>query len=85
MPAATITLKTQSPLTKTEAIEALQAVLALNGITFVNIGEKFVKVLTSEQAGGAGGSLDSTSCGPFAGDWVRMSRTSCSCNTSSPA
>ena len=60
VPQATITLKTQSPLTKTEAIEALQAVLGLNGITFVNIGEKFVKVLPPEQAAGAGGSLDST-------------------------
>jgi general secretion pathway protein D len=59
VPAATITLKTQSPLTKTEAIEAFQAVLALNGVALVNIGEKFVKVLPPDQAGAAGGSLDS--------------------------
>ena len=32
LPSAQIVLKTQTPLTKTEAIEALQAVLALNGI-----------------------------------------------------
>jgi general secretion pathway protein D len=60
VPQASITLKTQSPLTKTEAIEALQAVLALNGITLINIGDKFVKVLPPDQAAGGGGSLDST-------------------------
>ena len=37
LPAAQIVLKTQTPLTKTEAIQALQAVLALNGIAVVNI------------------------------------------------
>jgi general secretion pathway protein D len=51
---ASITLKTQSPLTKTEAIEALQAVLALNGIAVVNIGDKFVKVLAPGDANSAG-------------------------------
>jgi general secretion pathway protein D len=60
IPQASITLKTQTPLTKTEAIEALQAVLALNGIVVVPIGDKFVKVLTPDAAGGAGGTLDST-------------------------
>ena len=44
VPGAQIILKTQTPLTKTEAIEALEAVLALNGIAVVNIGDKFVKV-----------------------------------------
>jgi general secretion pathway protein D len=57
--APSIILKTQSPLTKTEAIEALQAVLALNGIVVVNIGDKFMKVLPPDQAGAAGGSLNS--------------------------
>ena len=51
-------MKTQTPLTKTEAIEALQAVLALNGISLVNIGDKFVKVLPSDQAGTAAGDFD---------------------------
>jgi general secretion pathway protein D len=55
----TIILKTQSPLTKTEAIEALQAVLALNGISVVNIGEKFVKVVPSADAPAAGGKFNS--------------------------
>ncbi len=59
--AGTIVLKTQTPLTKTEVIEALQAVLALNGITMVPIGDKFVKVVPVAEAGAAGGSLDETS------------------------
>ena len=44
VPQASIILKTETPLTKTEAVQALQAVLAMNGIEVVNIGEKFVKV-----------------------------------------
>jgi general secretion pathway protein D len=59
-PTGTIVLHTQSPLTKTEAKEALEAVLALNGITVIPIGEKFLKVLPPDLAGGSGGSLDST-------------------------
>jgi general secretion pathway protein D len=58
LPQAQVILKTQTPLTKTEAIEALQAVLALNGVSLVNIGDKFVKVLPSDQAGTSGGELD---------------------------
>jgi len=58
LPNASITLKTQTPLTKTEAIEALQAVLALNGIAVVNIGDKFVKVLSPDQANTAGGEFN---------------------------
>jgi general secretion pathway protein D len=50
LPSASIVLKTETPLTKAEAIQALQAVLALNGISVVNIGDKFVKVGTVEQA-----------------------------------
>ncbi|HUC85481.1 MAG TPA: secretin N-terminal domain-containing protein [Candidatus Acidoferrales bacterium] len=58
LPDAKIILKTQTPLTKTEAIQALQAVLALNGVSLVNMGEKFVKVVPSDQAGGMGGAID---------------------------
>jgi general secretion pathway protein D len=58
LPGAQIILKTESKLTKSEAIQALQAVLALNGISLVNIGDKFVKVLPSDQASGAGAPLD---------------------------
>ena len=54
LPTAQIVLKTETPLTKTEAIQALQAVLALNGISVVNVGDKFVKVVPSEQANTVG-------------------------------
>lgn len=54
LPAAQIVLKTQTPLTKTEVIQAIQAVLALNGIAVVNIGDKFVKVGPVDQANGFG-------------------------------
>jgi len=54
LPSAQIVLKTQTPLTKTEAIEALQAVLALNGIAVINIGDKFVKVVPVDQANATG-------------------------------
>jgi general secretion pathway protein D len=60
LPEAQIVLKTETPLTRTEAIEALQAVLALNNISLVNMGDKFVKVLQSTDAGGAGGEIDRT-------------------------
>jgi general secretion pathway protein D len=58
---APIVLKTMTPLTKTEAIEALQAVLSMNGVAVINIGDKFVKVLPVDQAGGSGAPLDTNS------------------------
>ena len=54
LPAPTVTLKTQTLLTKKEAIQALDAVLALNGITMINVGEKFVKALPEAQGNQAG-------------------------------
>jgi general secretion pathway protein D len=60
LPSASIILKTETPLTKAEAIEALQAVLALNGIAVVNVGDKFVKVLPSDQANSAGAEFNNT-------------------------
>jgi general secretion pathway protein D len=54
LPAPTITLKTQTPLTKHEAIQAFDAVLALNGIAVINVGDKFVKVVPAGQAGQIG-------------------------------
>lgn len=50
LPASQITLRTQIPLTKQEAIQALDTVLALNGITMINISEKFVIAVPSTQA-----------------------------------
>ncbi|MEY4917952.1 MAG: putative ral secretion pathway protein, partial [Verrucomicrobiota bacterium] len=58
LPEAKIVLKTQTPLTRSEAIQALQAVLALNNISVVNIGDKFVKAVTSDAAQTAGGLVD---------------------------
>lgn len=45
-----IVLKTQTPLTKKEAIQALDAVLALNSIAMINVGDKFVKAVPVQQA-----------------------------------
>ncbi len=50
LPAVVINLKTQTPLTKTEAIQAFNTVLAMNGITMINVGEKFVKAVPMAQA-----------------------------------
>src|SRR5580698_7565569 len=55
LPNAQIVLKTETPLTKGEAIQALQAVLALNGIAVIDVpGGKFIKVVPTEQAGQVG-------------------------------
>jgi general secretion pathway protein D len=58
LPGGTITLQTETPLTKAEAIEALQALLGMNGISIVNIGDKFAEVVSTDQAGGAAGAFD---------------------------
>ena len=58
LPAAQIVLKTQTPLTKGEVIEAIQAVLAINGIAVVNIGDKFVKVGPTGDANSWGAPFD---------------------------
>jgi general secretion pathway protein D len=60
LPTAQIVLKTETPLTKTEAIQALQAVLALNGISVINVGDKFVKVVPSEQANTVGAEFNNS-------------------------
>jgi general secretion pathway protein D len=49
LPAPTITLITETPLTKREIIQAFDAVLGLNGIGVVNIGDKFVKIVPLPQ------------------------------------
>ena len=72
LPQAQVILKTQTPLTKTEAIQALQAVLALNGVSLVNIGDKFVKVTSSDQAGAMGGEIDTNNAAnlPSLGSYI---------------
>jgi general secretion pathway protein D len=59
LPATTITLETQTDLTKAEAIQALDAVLALNGISMINVGKKFVKAVPASEAGSAGAPVES--------------------------
>jgi general secretion pathway protein D len=54
LPAPTITLKTQTALTKKEAIQALDAVLAINGISMINMGDKFVKAVPAASSGQVG-------------------------------
>ncbi len=54
LPAAPIFLTTQTDLTKREVIQALDGVLALNGIAIVPVGEKFLKVVQQATAGQEG-------------------------------
>ena len=54
LPQASIVFDTRlKKLTKTQAIEALQAVLAMNGIAVINNGDDFVKAVPLDQAPGA--------------------------------
>jgi len=70
---ATITLKTQKPLTKSEAIIALETVLGMNGVSIVPLGDKFAKVVAEAAVGSAGGvistNLTSTNL-PLAGKFI---------------
>jgi len=59
VPQASIILKTETALTKAEVIQALQAVLSLNGVALIDVGDKFVKVLPITEAGTAGGKFNS--------------------------
>lgn len=54
LPGASIVLKAQTPLTRREAIQALDAVLAMNGVSMINFGEKFVKAVPSTMAPATG-------------------------------
>ncbi|MFH0954396.1 MAG: type II secretion system secretin GspD [Verrucomicrobiota bacterium] len=42
---ATITIRGQTPLTQTEAMQAIESVLAMNNVTLVPMGTKFLKVV----------------------------------------
>jgi general secretion pathway protein D len=50
----TITLVQQNPLTKTELVQAFDAVLAMNGVAMLPIGEKFIKVVPLADVPGSG-------------------------------
>ncbi|HEX3717642.1 MAG TPA: secretin N-terminal domain-containing protein [Verrucomicrobiae bacterium] len=69
-PTQTVTLKTESPLTKSEAIIALETILGMNGITIVPLGDKFAKVVTEAVAGHEGGIISTNATVPEAGKFV---------------
>lgn len=50
LPNAQITLWAQTDLTRREAIQAMDAVLGLNQITMINVGDKFVKAVPQASA-----------------------------------
>jgi general secretion pathway protein D len=72
LPAAPITLTTHGQLTVREGIMALEAVLGLNGITMINMGDKFVKAMPEAQGITAGARFDTNSAAhlPEMGQYV---------------
>lgn len=54
LPQTKVTIRSQTPLTRKEAIQALDSILSLNGVSMVPQGEKFVKAVPSTQAGQEG-------------------------------
>jgi type II secretory pathway component GspD/PulD (secretin) len=77
----TVTLVQQNALTKTELVEALDAVLALNNIAMVPIGDKFVKVVPLADASGVGAKVNDMNAstlpefGPFDTHIVQLKYT----------
>ena len=65
LPATPIFLTTQTPLTKTEAIQALDAVLGMSGVTMINFGEKFVKAEPVGTANTVGAPFDRRDAAQF--------------------
>jgi general secretion pathway protein D len=72
LPQAKIVLHTETPLTKGEVVQALQGVLALNGIALINIGDRFVKAVPVTQAGQEGAAFNEQSAAqlPDVGQYV---------------
>ncbi|HEU0037717.1 MAG TPA: secretin N-terminal domain-containing protein, partial [Verrucomicrobiae bacterium] len=64
--AAPIVLKTQTPLTRTEIIQVLNAALALDGVEMVNIGDKYVKAMPLAQANAAGARINTNDASQLA-------------------
>jgi type II secretory pathway component GspD/PulD (secretin) len=54
LPASKITIRTQTELTRAEAIQALDSILSMNGITMTPQGAKFVKAVAAAEAGQTG-------------------------------
>lgn len=55
-----VSLKAQTPLSRKEAIQAMDSVLALNGITIIPTGEKFVTAVTAQDALSQGAAFSDT-------------------------
>jgi general secretion pathway protein D len=72
LPQVKIVLTTETPLTQSEVIQALQGVLALNGIALINIGDKFVKAVPVAQAATEGAAFSDQSANqlPDVGQYV---------------
>jgi general secretion pathway protein D len=72
LPQAKIVLTTETPLTKDEVVQALQGVLALNGIALINIGDKFVKAVPVAQASQEGAAFNTNNAAelPDIGQYV---------------
>jgi Mg-chelatase subunit ChlD len=72
LPAPPISFSTSTPLTKHEAVQALEGALALNGITMVNVGDKFMKAVPEAQGNASGGRFDTNSAAqlPELGQYV---------------
>ena len=67
----TIVLNTQSKLTRSEAIVALETILGMNGVTIIPIGDKFAKVVTEAVAPSSGGLISTNGKNlPEAGKFV---------------
>jgi general secretion pathway protein D len=61
LPAQSITLRNASPWSFREAVQALDSVLALNGVVMINLGDLFVKAVPAAQADKEGGTMDTGS------------------------
>lgn len=81
LPAPNITLRNQTPVTRREMIMLLDAVLGVNGITAVPVGEKFVKIVPIAEAGQSGGEIktgeakDIAELGPYITHVVQLKYT----------
>ncbi|MDB6035336.1 MAG: Type and secretion system protein [Verrucomicrobiales bacterium] len=61
LPQAKVTIRSQTPLTRTEAIQALDTILAMNQITMIPQGTKFIKAVPQPQAPSEGAPFNTNS------------------------
>lgn len=67
-----ILLRTETPLTRREVLQALESVLAMNGVSIIPMGEKFAKAVPSTQANQEGAPLQRLEAGelPELGSYI---------------